>query len=84
MFSFPTSFRPIVLALTKGGENDIFNIGTGVPTSVNRLWEILAALEEKAAPTPVYARTTRTGELARSVLNADRSRKKLLGWTPAL
>jgi UDP-glucose 4-epimerase len=67
-----------IAALTKG-ENDIFNIGTGVPTSVNRLWEIMAALEEKA-PAAVHA-PARTGELARSVLNADRA-KKLLGWKP--
>jgi UDP-glucose 4-epimerase len=66
-------------ALTKG-ENDIFNIGTGVPTSVKRLWEIMAALEEKA-PKAVHA-PARTGELARSVLDADRA-KRLLGWKPS-
>jgi len=65
-------------ALTKG-ENDTFNIGTGVPTSVNRLYEIMAGLSKGTKPA-VYA-PARTGELARSVLNADRA-KKLLGWKP--
>jgi UDP-glucose 4-epimerase len=65
-------------ALSKG-DNETFNIGTGVATSVNRLWQIMAALEKEAPPT-IHA-PARTGELAGSVLNADRARK-LLGWKP--
>jgi UDP-glucose 4-epimerase len=66
-------------AVTKG-ENDIFNIATGIPTSVNRLWEIMASLEAKTPPA-VHA-PARSGELARSVLNADRAKQRL-GWKPS-
>jgi UDP-glucose 4-epimerase len=66
-------------ALTKG-ENTILNIGTGVPTSVNKLYEIMASLNKQTKPVS-YA-PARTGELARSVLDAEKARK-VLGWTPS-
>lgn len=67
-----------IAALTKG-ENQIFNIGTGEPTSVALLYRTLAKLAgqpEKATHAP-----ERTGELKRSLLNAERARKHL-GWKP--
>ncbi|OGR89040.1 MAG: hypothetical protein A2992_04400 [Elusimicrobia bacterium RIFCSPLOWO2_01_FULL_59_12] len=69
-----------VAALTKG-ENDTFNVGTGLTTSVNSLYEDLARLDKdakKAAYAPV-----RPGELARSVLSVERARKHL-GWEPLI
>lgn len=68
-----------VMALTKG-ENATFNIATGVATSVNSLYQILAQYE-KTSKAPIYA-PSRTGELFRSVLSYDLARKTL-GWRPA-
>lgn len=65
-----------LIALTRG-ENKIFNIGTGVGTSVNQLFAHLRALT-KFSGKAVYA-PARAGELFRSVLNADRAKKEL-GW----
>jgi UDP-glucose 4-epimerase len=67
-----------VLALTKG-ENDTFNVGTGLATSVNELYKRMSpfARDSKA---PVIA-PARVGELARSVLDIERA-KKVLGWKP--
>ncbi len=69
-----------VAALTKG-ENTILNIATGVPTSVNTLYQKMARLESVSTP-PTMA-PARTGELARSVLHFERA-KKILGWKPAM
>ena len=65
-------------ALSKG-ENTVFNIGTGVATSVNTLYKKMASFE-KDAPKAGFA-PPRTGELLRSVLNCDRA-KEVLGWKP--
>jgi UDP-glucose 4-epimerase len=63
-----------LLALTKG-DNKIFNIGTGVGTSVNQLFAHLKELTRFSGQA-VYA-SPRAGELFRSVLNADRAIKEL-------
>lgn len=67
-----------LIALTKG-DNGIFNIGTGIGTSVNELFAHLKELlkfrsEAKYAP-------PRAGELFRSVLNAEKA-AKVFGWRP--
>lgn len=69
-----------LIALTKG-ENDIFNIGTGIGVSVNELFAHLKELI-KFPKDAVYA-PPRTGELFRSVLNAQKA-SKVLGWKPKL
>jgi UDP-glucose 4-epimerase len=69
-----------VSALTKA-ENSILNIGTGVPTSVNTLYEKMAQLEKLKAPATFAP--ARTGELKRSVLSNERARKTL-NWKPAM
>jgi UDP-glucose 4-epimerase len=68
-----------VAALLKG-ENDTFNIGNGIPVSVNMLYERLAKISPNAKK-PVYA-PARAGELERSVLSSERA-QKVLGWRPA-
>jgi UDP-glucose 4-epimerase len=61
------------------GSGLLCNIGTGVETSVNDLYETMAAAAGVSEP-PVYA-PARPGELARSAL--DRGRASLhLGWEP--
>lgn len=64
-------------ALLKG-ENAILNVGTGMPTSVNALYERLSTLN-KSIKSPIYA-PPRAGELESSVLNAQQA-KVVLGWT---
>ncbi|HVF14582.1 MAG TPA: hypothetical protein VM942_08280, partial [Acidimicrobiales bacterium] len=59
------------------GSGLLMNIGTGVETSVNRLYETMAAAAGAATP-PVYA-AARTGELARSSLDPGRAAIHL-GW----
>jgi UDP-glucose 4-epimerase len=61
------------------GEASLLNIGTGVETSVNRLYQSMA----RAAGVdiaPVYA-PARPGELARSSLDPSRA-KQVLDWAP--
>lgn len=66
-------------ALLKG-ENDIFNIGTNLATSVNTLYEKLSAMDSSVKK-PAYA-PAREGELQRSVLNIQKADKSL-GWRPS-
>ncbi|MFH1542740.1 MAG: NAD-dependent epimerase/dehydratase family protein [bacterium] len=65
-----------LIALTKG-ENQIFNVGTGLGVSVNELYAHLNDLLKFGRPAK-YA-PPRAGELFRSVLNC-RKAKKQLGW----
>jgi UDP-glucose 4-epimerase len=65
------------LALIKG-DNGIFNIGSGVGTTVNELYRLLANLLS-FRPSPQYV-PPRTGELQRIYLNAQKA-KQHLGWS---
>ena len=69
-----------VLAAAAHGAGGVFNVGTGVETSVNRLY---AACREAAGggAEPEYA-AARAGELLRSVLDTDKSAREL-GWRAA-
>ncbi len=67
-----------VAALEKG-DNDVFNIGTGVETDVNEIYQELnqatgVNMPEKHGP-------GMSGEQRRSVLNIDKA-GKVLGWKP--
>ncbi len=62
------------------GSGVLCNIGTGVETSVLRLYEVMAAAADRAGAAPVHA-PARAGELARSSLDPARARIHL-GWTP--
>ena len=66
-------------AAASSGAPGLFNVGTGIETSVNRLLEIL----QSAAGTTLEPRfePLRSGELLRSALDAGRLRGEL-GWTP--
>lgn len=61
------------------GSGLVINIGTGVETSVNQLYEAMAAAARVEAPA-VHAEP-RQGELARSSLAIDLARTEL-GWSP--
>jgi UDP-glucose 4-epimerase len=60
-------------------ETAVINIGTGVGTTVNRLWSLIAATASTAV-VPAYA-PARAGDVRRSVLDASRA-KRALAWEP--
>lgn len=60
-------------------ETAVINIATGVGTTVNRLWALIAATAS-ATVTPAYA-PARAGDVRRSVLDASRA-KRALAWEP--
>jgi UDP-glucose 4-epimerase len=62
------------------GEAALFNIGTGVETSVNRLYESMA--RAAGVDHPAVHAPARPGELARSSLDPSRA-IETLGWRPA-
>lgn len=64
-----------MLALTKG-DNDVFNIGTGVQTSVNQLAAMLRDIVGKGT---VAKGAARAGDIRHSFLNSEKA-KKVLGW----
>jgi UDP-glucose 4-epimerase len=78
-FVFVGDVVEAMLAAT-GVEGGTFNVGTGVETSVNTLFETcrrVAGAEVVAEHAP-----PRAGELSRSVLDAGRAEREL-GWRPA-
>ncbi len=78
--------RANILALERG-EKEAFNIGTGVATHTEDLFNIIfKAVKEKAPGTPPSLATpvrmeARPGDLRRSCLNAEKA-KAGLGWAP--
>ncbi len=56
-----------------------FNIGTGIESNVNRLYEVLAATAGVSGPAEHAA--ARAGEQRRSVISAGRAEQEL-GWRP--
>jgi UDP-glucose 4-epimerase len=72
--------RASVLSLTKG-DNQIFNIGSGIGTDVNTIYSNLAELTGfKGAKQHGPAKL---GEVSRIFLNAERARTEL-GWAPQM
>ncbi|MBU0756550.1 MAG: NAD-dependent epimerase/dehydratase family protein [Nanoarchaeota archaeon] len=67
-----------VLAMTKG-DGEAFNIGTGIPTSVNQLFSVLKTLTDFDGE-PIYGEA-RKGELFRNYLDSAKA-KRVLGWKP--
>lgn len=67
-----------VLAVSKG-DNNIFNIGTGVATSINELFNSMKEIAG-AKVEPVY-KEARKGDILHSYFNISKS-KEILGWSP--
>lgn len=63
----------------EAGDGEIVNVGTGVPSSVNRIYELLQELIEFDQPA-VHA-DPRPGEVLRIYLDNSRARREL-DWTP--
>jgi UDP-glucose 4-epimerase len=72
--------RANVLALSRG-DNDIFCIGSGTPTSVNEIYEVLANL---TGYKPEITRAPkRQGDIYLSYFNSSKA-ERLLGWKPSV
>jgi UDP-glucose 4-epimerase len=72
--------RANVLALSRG-DNDIFCIGSGTPTSVNEIYEVLANLTSYK---PEITRAPkRPGDIYLSYFNSSKA-ERLLGWKPSV
>ena len=72
--------RANLLAINKG-TNQILNIGTGIPTSVNVLYKKLKKII-KFSGRPRYE-SCRKGEILKNYLNISKARK-ILKWTPEI
>jgi len=68
-----------LLALEKDTDSRVFNIGTGVETSVEELYNRLKKLLDSKL-SPIYGEAIR-GEVRKIYLDSDLARKEL-GWTP--
>jgi UDP-glucose 4-epimerase len=66
---------------TQKGDNEILNIGTGKPTSVQELYSILKEIIGDNTP-PVY-KPLREGEINSNYLSLDRA-KDVLRWEPSI
>lgn len=78
-FVFVADVRDAIVGALDHPETDILNIGTGQATSVNQLFERLAAIAGYAAePAHVAARP---GDVRDSVLDVHRA-EAVLGWSP--
>ncbi|MGQ9702205.1 MAG: NAD-dependent epimerase/dehydratase family protein [bacterium] len=62
-------------------KSDIFNIGTGIETSVNKLLDVLSQLLKKEIPH--RHREPIPGEVLKNVLNYSKA-KNVLGWKPEI
>jgi UDP-glucose 4-epimerase len=70
--------RASVLALTRG-DNDIFCIGSGQPTSVNQIYQTLVRITGFEAP--ITRAPKRAGDIYLSYFNYSKA-ERVLGWKP--
>ena len=69
----------LLAAAEKGAAGKIFNIGTGITITINRLWQLVAEMAGITL-TPEY-KTAREGDILHSVAAIDASRRDL-GFVP--
>jgi len=70
-----------ILALTaQGAAGKVFNIGTGKPTTINKLALTIQKIMEKTTLKPVYAEP-RAGDIKHSYADITKA-KKILGYSP--
>jgi len=66
------------IAALERGDGQVYNIGSGIGTSVNQIYEKLQQIIGFAAP-PVYSEA-RTGEIQRTYLESSKAAREL-GWS---
>ena len=71
--------RANVLALEKEVPSEAYNVGTGIETSVNQIYDLLRQASGKDLP-PEYA-PAKPGEQSRSSVNPSLA-ARALGWRP--
>ncbi len=71
--------RANVLALENEGHSGAYNVGTGVETSANRLYELLVGIAGKDLP-PEHG-PAKPGEQLRSSVDPTLARR-VMGWCP--
>ena len=69
------------LAGLNAPENETFNIGTGIETDVNRIFDLINA--ETGAKAKEEHGPSKPGEQQRSVISAEKA-QSVLGWTPSV
>jgi UDP-glucose 4-epimerase len=69
----------VVLAALDASTTGVYNVGTGVATSVNALVEVLAGV--LGPPPPIVRVPEIAGELRRNCVDASRAKREL-GWAP--
>jgi len=83
-FSYIKDLIDALILIAKRGGNEIYNVGTGIETSIRKLSELIAELSGKKVKIKSvqdYKRNYRT-EVTRSL--ADISKIKALGWKPKI
>ncbi|MEZ0239309.1 MAG: GDP-mannose 4,6-dehydratase, partial [Chloroflexota bacterium] len=76
-FVFVSDVRDAIVGALDHEATDVLNIGTGRPTSINQLFEQLAAISGYATE-PVHG-PARAGDVRDSVLDVRRA-EEVLGW----
>jgi UDP-glucose 4-epimerase len=66
------------IASLERGDGQVYNIGSGIGTSVNQIYEKLKQIMDVSAP-PVYSEA-RTGEIQRTYLESSKAKREL-GWS---
>jgi len=67
---------------TNSGRGEAFNIGTGVPTTINQLYSMLAGFYGNPSITPIHV-DARLGDIRESYANIERTRT-VLGFEPTM
>ncbi len=78
-FAYVSDVAHANLIAAQRGDGGTYNIGSGVGTTVNQIYERLAGLTGYSAP-PVHG-PAKQGEVFKIYLDATRARREL-GWTP--
>jgi len=66
------------IASLERGDGQVYNIGSGIGTSVNQIYEKLQQIMKVSAP-PIYSEA-RTGEIQRTYLESSKAKREL-GWS---
>lgn len=72
--------RAYVLLMEKGESGEVYNIGSGMPVSMQHIVDLLRGLSEKEVQTEVDQSRLRPADIP--IMHADASKIRSLGWQP--